>query len=634
MASMVGGYIGRILNVDLSTGVVSEEELPENLLRYFIGGAGLGAKLIFDRQKAKVDPLGPENILGFVTGPFTGTLVPYSGRYQVMAKSPLTGCWGDANSGGSFGPRLKFAGFDAVFFTGISEKPVYLFIDGGKAELRDASHLWGKETYETEDILKAELGRATDVCSIGPSGEKLSLISCPINDKVRAPARSGLGAVMGSKKLKAIATRGKARVPVADRDKLLELRRKLLSRMNDPNYFPLFNMHKKFGNIALLRAWTRYGGTPAKNYASVCAVDFPDADEWLGAKAVMPYQERPEACWGCPCGCGGRLRAGVGEYEWQAGAAKPEYESLAFGFKCQNRNIESVIKAGDICNRYGVDHCSAAAVISFAMECYENGLISSDDTGGIELTWGNHRAIVAITEMIAKREGFGDVLADGVAIAAIKIGKGAEQYAMHTHGQEIDGTGTLWRPGFALGYVIDATPGRHTVGSTGYIEPEAPPRGLSLATQVNHAYTGKGEANRRMNGFYNLVNVTGMCQFSTFHGVIDGETMPEIFKVVTGWDFSIDDLLEIGDRIAAIRMAFTLREGINPVEDFKLPGRIIGHPPMTRGPQQWVEIDLNTMVREYLEAMDWDQTTARPSKKRLEQLGLADVAKVLWPELY
>lgn len=624
---MIGGYMGKILNVDLSNHKVWEEQLDEKLLRDFIGGAGLGARLLFSRQKAKVDPLGPDNMLGFATGPFTGTLVPYSGRYQVMAKSPLTGCWGDANSGGKFGPRLKFAGFDAVFFSGISEKPVYLLIDNGKAELRDASHLWGKDTFETEDILKAELGRETGVCSIGPSGEKLSLISCPINDKGRAPARSGLGAVMGSKRLKAIAVRGNMKVPVADHDKLMELRPKLIDRANNPDYFFFFKMHKKFGNCGLLRAWVRYGGTPSKNYAGLCAVDFPDAAERLGAVALLPYQERREACWGCPCGCGGRLKAGVGEYKWEAGALKPEYESLAFGNRCQNPSIESVIKACDICNRSGLDHNSTAAVISFAMECYENGLINSGDTGGIELTWGNHRAIVTMTEMIAKREGFGDILADGVKIAASKIDKGAEQYAMHTHGQEIDNTHPLWRPGFALMYVIDATPARHTVGSTGWIEgPNVPPKGLGLELVWPHVYTGKGEANRRMNGFFNLLQATGVCEFSAFHGVIDGETMPDLFKVVTGCDFSMDELFDTGDRIAAIRMAFTIREGINPLEDFKLPGRIIGHPPMTRGPQQWVEVDLNTMVREYLQAMDWDQTTARPSKKRLGELGLTDVA--------
>jgi len=628
---MVGGYMGRILNVDLSNGSISAEELDEKLLKDFVGGAGLGARLIFSRQKAKVDALGPENTLGYVTGPFTGTLVPYGGRHQVVAKSPLTGCWGDANSGGKFGSRLKFAGFDDVFFTGASEKPVYLFIDNGKAELRDASHLWGKDTFETEDILKAELGRETEVSCIGPAGEKLAFLACPINNKGRAPGRSGMGAVMGSKKLKAIAVRGNMKVPVVNHDWLLELRRKHIDRgKNDPMTGKLFKMHQRWGNCGLVRSWIRFGAIPTKNYGGVDQFDFPDVDEVIGAAPLVAYQERPEACFSCPCGCGGRMRAGTGEYKWEAGASKPEFESLAFGFKCQNRSIESVIKACDISNRAGLDHSSTAATISFAIECYENGLIGPEDTGGIELTWGNHRAIVAMTDMLAKREGFGDVLADGVRIAAQRIGKGADEFAMDVHGQEIDSSDPRPWPGWALGYVMDATPGRHTVGSSYFAESvPVPPHGLGLTHLPPHVYSGKGEANRKLNGFHNLLNCTGVCQFSAYHGIIDGLSMPDFFRAVTGWDFTMDDLFEIGDRIATIRMAFNLREGINPISDFKIPGRIIGHPPVKSGPNRGVEIDLNTMVKDYLAAMDWDQVTCLPSQRRLEQLGLEDIAQAL-----
>jgi len=293
-------------------------------------------------------------------------------------------------------------------------------------------------------------------------------------------------------------------------------------------------------------------------------------------------------------------------------------------------NMEVVIKASDITNRYGIDHCSVAAAIAFAMECYEHGLITTADTGGIELVWGSDQAVVAMTEMIARREGFGEVLADGVRIAAQKIGKGADEFALHVHGQEIDGTDPRPYPGASLAYVADATPARHTVGSTYFIEatPE-PPRGLGLKHMPPHVYTGKGEANRRMIGFHNLLNVTGVCQFAPYHGVIDGENMPEFFRAVTGWELTIDDLFDIGDRISTIRMAFNLREGINPLEDFKMPGRVIGHPPVKSGPQQGVEIDLNTMLREYLQAMDWDQVTFKPSRRRLDELGLQDVAQVL-----
>jgi aldehyde:ferredoxin oxidoreductase len=628
---MPGGYMGKILNVDLSNGNMSEDEFSEKMLRDFVGGAGLGARVVFNRQKAGVDSLGPENILGFITGPFTGTPVPYSGKYQVVAKSPLTQTWGDANCGGDFGPYLKFAGFDGIFFTGISEEPVYLLIDHGKAEIRDASHFWGKDTFETDNILKTELGGGTRLACIGPSGEKLSLIASVMTEKGRAAGRSGLGAVMGSKRLKAVAVKGSNRVPVVDRDRLIQMRQKYVEKgKNDPITGKLFNMHAKYGNCGLMRSALRVGAIPVKNYGGVDVYDFPDLDTKLGGPAVIAYQEKRDGCWGCPCLCGGRMRSGSGDYLWEAGAHKPEAESMAFGYKCLVGNMEAVIKACDIANRYGFDHSSAAATISFAMECYENGLITSNDTGGIELSWGNDRAVVAITEMMAKREGFGDILADGVKVAAQKIGKGADEYALHVHGQEIDGTDPRPFPGCSLAYVVDATPARHTVGSTYFIEaaPE-PPRGLGLTHMPPHVYTGKGEANRRMIGFHNILNATGVCQFAPYHGVIDGENMPELFKAVTGWELTIDDIFEIGDRISSIRMAFNLREGINPIEDFKIPGRVIGHPPVKSGPQKGVEIDLNTMVREYLSAMDWDQVTFKPSRSRLEQLGLEDVAEVL-----
>jgi len=412
---MNGGYQGKILFADLSDNKIWVEEFGDDFMRKYLGGAGIGARIIFDRQKANVDPLGPENTLGFVAGTLTGTLVPYSGRYQVVAKSPLTHCWGDACSGGDFGPKLKFAGFDAAFITGCSEKPVYLYIGNGQAEIRDASHLWGKDSFVTEDILKQELGNKTELACIGQAGEKKSLIASVMNNKGRAAGRSGMGAVMGSKMLKAVVVSGDQKVPIADNALLLKLRKEHLERgKSDPYTGKLFKMHSKFGNVGLIRSWIRFGALPVKNYGGIDQIDFPDVDEVLGADKVVAWQEKNDGCWGCPCQCGGRLRAGTGQYQWEAGASKPEFESMAFGIKCQNRNLESVLKCCDITNRSGQDHCSAAAVVAFAIECYENGLINSKDTGGIELTWGNHQAIVAITEQMANREGFGDVLADGM----------------------------------------------------------------------------------------------------------------------------------------------------------------------------------------------------------------------------
>ena len=396
---MAGGYMGKMLWVDLSQGKLQEEEIDEKLCRKFLGGYGLGARILFSRMKMGANPLGPDNILGIITGPLTGTPAIGGSRYTVVGKSPLTGGWGDANSGGFFGPKLKFAGYDAVFFIGISPKPVYLVIDNGKAHLKDADHLWGKDTYETEDLLKDELGKDVEALCIGPSGEKVSLIASVMNNKGRAAARSGLGAVMGSKKLKALAVKGNMKVPLADEQKIKELRKKHLGELSGH-----VTMLKQYGTPAIMVRLAKAGDSPIKNWAGVTAVDFPNV-EAIGGDEVIKRQEKRYACYRCPIGCGGHMQEGTGEYKYEAGAHKPEYETLAmFGSNCLNDNLESIIKVNDICNRYGLDTISAGASIAMAIECYENGIITKEDTEGLELTWGNHRAIVEMTEKLARRK--------------------------------------------------------------------------------------------------------------------------------------------------------------------------------------------------------------------------------------
>ncbi|HUT68521.1 MAG TPA: aldehyde ferredoxin oxidoreductase N-terminal domain-containing protein, partial [Dehalococcoidales bacterium] len=429
---MTRGYAGKILKVDLSGNKLKDEVLDEKLARRFIGGYGIGARIIFSEQAGGVDPLGRDNILSFLTGPFTGTPAISGTRFTVAGKSPLTGCWGDANSGGYFGAYLKFAGYDAVFFTGISEKPVYLFIDNGKAELRDAAHLWGKDTYETEETIKSELGKDVAVACIGPSGEKLSLIAGIVHTRGSVAARSGLGAVMGSKRLKAVAVKGNMKVPLADENRAGELRKKYLAQLGGH-----VDVIRKFGTTFVTVACIESGDSPVKNWGGIAVTDFPDASP-LGGEAVAARKLKSTACYQCPIGCEAIMKAGTGEYKYDAGSYRPEYETIAMlGSNCLNTNIESIIKANDICNRYGIDTISTGAVIAFAMECFENGLINKKDTDGIEMTWGNHRAIVAMTEKIARREGFGDILADGIKSAAQKIGKGTEKFAIHVHGQEV-----------------------------------------------------------------------------------------------------------------------------------------------------------------------------------------------------
>lgn len=601
--------MGKLLFVNLSTGEIREETPEESLYRDFIGGYGIGSRLLYSRQRGGVDPLGPENTFGLVTGPLTGTPATTGSRYQAVAKSPLTGGWGDANSGGNFGPHLKFAGYDGVFFTGVSEKPVYLFVDNGKAELRDASHLWGKDTYETEDTLKVELGKEAEIICIGPSGERLSLISCIITERGAAAARSGLGAVMGSKKLKAVAARGNKKVPVVDIEAANKVRQENIAEQRaDKPGGSFFERHHKYGTSFMTPRFTQSGDTPIKNWGGAYNIDLTDISG-LSGDATIANVERRVACWHCPLGCQARLKEGTGEYKYPAGTRRPEYETQAsFGTMCLNTNTESIAMVNHVCNSYGLDTISAGCIIAFAIECYENGLITKKDTDGIELTWGNHRAIVAMTEKMAKREGFGDILADGVKVAAEKIGKGVEKYAVHVGGQEPGMHDpklmASLRPGVggagAVRYQMDATPGRHMQGF--------------------------GPMSFRMH----VVNAAGICSMA--HTEIPDPTkyIVGFMSAVTGWQRSIEELLKIGERIATMRHVFNLREGINPL-NWKSHSRIIGNPPLKEGPLAGVTIDAAPLIYWNLGALDWDPVTTNPSKKKLLELGLDDVAQELWP---
>ncbi len=611
------GYMGKRLNVDLSRKEMREEALDENLCRQFLGGFGLGARVLFSEQDGGVDPFGPDNILGFLTGPFTGTQAIAGTRFTIVGKSPLTGTWGDANCGGYFGASMKFAGYDAIFIKGISERPVYLFVDNGKAELRDASHLWGKDSNATERLLKAELGADAAVSCIGEAGEKLSLISGIMHDDGHAAGRSGLGAVMGSKKLKAVAVRGSMKVPVADEEKTKELRKKYLHQLTGE-----IEMERKYGTSFVVELCIASGNAPVKNWAGTVN-DFPDAKS-VGAESVANHTLKKHACWRCPVGCEALMKEGSGPYRYKAGGHRPEYETLAiFGPNLLNTNVESIIMANDICNRYGLDTISAGGTIAFAIECYENGIITKTDTDGLEMTWGNHEAIVAMTEKMGKREGFGDILADGVKVAADKIGKGAHEFAIHVQGSEAPAHNPIDAVHLATSYIADATPGRHTVGSE-----MMHPQGL-IPEFDQHLFTGRAKARRIGYAFQNAMASAGVCLF-VYIVLPHVNVLTEFLQSVTGWDVTNDEIIKTGERIANIRQAFTIREGVNPM-NYKFPNRLLGIPPHTCGPLQGKTVDKDTLINEFLTEMDWDLSNAKPSKRKLIELGLDDVARLMHP---
>ena len=599
---MGNGYMGRILFVNLSSGTMQEEVLEEKMCRDFIGGYGIGARILYSRQKAGIDPMGPENMLGFISGPLTGTPVPTGVRYTVVAKSPLTGGWGDANSGGYFGPYLKFAGFDAVFFTEISPKPVYLLIDNGKAELKDAARIWGKDTYETEDLLTAEYGKQSRVACIGPAGEKLSLIAGILTDHGSFAGRSGLGAVMGSKKLKAVVARGNMEVPIFDKaaaDKTRNTQVNFWKSLPAPIGGTDLDLFRNYGT-----SWSSYiaahsGDSPVKNWGGIGVIDVPDISG-INPDIFKARVEIGHACWHCPKVCKAILKAGEGEYKYAAGMHRPEYETIAaFGVNCANNNTESISMANDICNRAGLDSISSGSVIAFAIELYENGILTKKDTSGIDLKWGNHQAIVAMTMKLAKREGLGEILADGVKRAAEKIGKGAEKYAVHIGGQELGmHDPKLTNPGRldAARYTMDATPGRHT-------------QVFGPNSFSNH-----------------VLNSAGLCQFGAFFG----DSIVGVINVVTGFNFTMNDVQKTGERILNIRHAFNLREGINELK-WPVHPRIAGIPPQTTGPLAGVTADIEAQDLWACGALDWDRVTTKPSKAKLLSLGLDDIAKDLWP---
>ena len=612
---MSGGYTGRILFVDLSTSKISEENPDENLYRDFFGGYGIGARIIFSRQKAIAEPLASEAMLGFVAGVLTGTPSLFASRYTVVGKSPLTGTWGDANSGGDFGPHLKFSGYDAVFFSGISPEPVYLFLDNGKPQLKQARHLWGKDTAETETMLRTELGNGISIASIGPAGENRSLISAIINNRGRAAARSGLGAVMGSKRLKALVARGRQKVPLADQDGLEAARQSYVEKLGGD-----VDIYKRFGTCGGMALLVNIGDTPVRNWGGT-ALDFPNAAA-LSDQSVVNLQKRKYGCWGCPVACGGFMKAGS-EYNYPEGVCKPEYETLAsFGSMCLNDNLESVIMMNEICNRYGLDTISAGSIMAFAIESFANGIITTEDTDGIELNWGNHKAMVAMMEKMARRENFGAVLADGVEKAVERIGKGAEALAVHMHGQEIPMHDPKRFVHYAIAY-LDSTPARHTQGSYAF----KPANGLEYPAYDRSSIAGRGAAAKMGSDLCHAVNCLGMCIFGV--GFMPANAITDFLNLTTGWDFSIKDVLKTGDRIANVRQAFNSREGIS-ISDYNVPGRVSGTPPLQAGPTAGRTVGFEIIRRDYMAARDWDTATGKPSREKLLELGLDDVAEALW----
>ncbi len=622
------GYIGRMLFVDLSTGKTRTEELSEDMARAFIGGYGIGARVIYERTKAGVAPLSPESILGFGTGPLTLAGTVSTCRYTVMGKSPLTGYWGDANSGGNFAVAMKASGYDMIFIEGKAEHPVYLLITNGKAEIKDARNLWGKNTAETEEAIRQENpGKDYKVACIGIAGEKSSYMAAVINDKGRAAARSGLGGVMGSKNLKAIACYGFQRPGIFDRDRLKSLVAEINSDMeNKPS--GMYMVLSTTGTPGAMVPHLTVHDVPIKNWAGNTVEHFPK-EKWakVGWEAMEKYVVEKYACVDCNIACGSWLTIAGGKHAVTR-VHKPEYESLAaFGPNCLNDDMESLIHVNELCNLYGLDTINTGATVAFAMECYENGIISQKDTDGLDLSWGNSDAIIEIVHKIARREGIGDILADGAKAAAAKFGRGAERFAMHVGGEMLPMHDPRQAPGFGATYLCDASAAKHTRGGTQFAETGMAPvevwEALGVPARMEkYNPEGKGKYHAIMAGWQHLMNTSGACIFAA-----DGLNFRwiEVMKAITGWDLNVENLILTGQRIDTMLHLFNLREGFKP-SDYVMPPRVSGNPPLTAGPLKGVTVDLEELKRQFYEAMGFDFSTNSYRRERLEQLGLRDLA--------
>ncbi len=615
-------YTSKILRVDLTDKRIISQDLDQETARKFIGGAGLAAKLLWDETDAGTDPLSPQNLLMFMIGPLTGTPVPSSSRYIVAGLSPLTNIWGMATAGGFWAHELKLTGFDGIVFSGKAERPVYLWVHDGEAELRDAGHVWGKDTWEVSDILKKETDDRACVASIGPAGEKLVRIASVMNEgrAGRAAARCGLGAVMGSKNLKAVVVQGTKSPPISDREGL-----KASIAKYYPNVKFSFEEWKRHYSEQKRKHWQK-GDIIIKNCLE------GEFNGFLEKLTEVVLSGEPYYCWGCRYSCPpSALVPGQGRRLQHGESMGP------LGSNCLIDDVEALQEAYDLCNKYGIDSESTGGVIAFAMECFEKGFITKSDTEGIELTWGNAKALLQIVKAIGERQGFGRLLGEGVRRASESIGGITQEYAIHVKGLEFPEHDPRMSNVLAVEYATENRGACHTsararalgdwvCSDLGFPEVEA---NLENWFQIK----GCGELTARLQDFYTVLNSLAVCNHlmastrgaSVLESGSPGKfvlpsTFTEWLNQVTGWDVSLTELLETGERIFNLQRMIGVRRGISRKDDM-LPPRILTHPRGGKSEAAEHVPPLGEMLNEYYSYRGWGEEGI-PTKKKLLELGL------------
>jgi aldehyde:ferredoxin oxidoreductase len=611
------GYAGRILLVDMTTGKISFEPLNEEYAKKYIGGIGLGMRLYLDHSRAGVDPFSPENPLILATGPISGTMWPTGGNgHAFVSKSPQTFGIGESKAHGSFGAEMKRAGYDAIIIMGKAEKPVYLWVDDDSVQLVDASHLMGKSPSETEDALREELGDYyIRVAAIGVAGEKLSRIACIMNDKTRAAGRTGLGAVMGSKNLKAIAVRGTKDVAVAKTDEFMEYVKEFHERMKGP----ATQKYRTLGTPENILVHNSLSCMPTRNYRNS---RFEGAEKVSGEVLNEKYVAKIIGCSSCAMRCEHEVVVPEGPYKNTM--TRMEYEPLwALGPYCGVDSLDAIIKAMDLCNYYGVDAISAGVIAGFAMDCYETGILTQQGTGGIEARFGNAEAMVQLVEKIGKREGIGEVLADGVKFAAEKIGNGSEKLALHIKGVEVTGYDLRCLKTAALGFAVSfrgADHNRHGAYA------------FDVKGKVNRliAEKGRGKLVRDMEDLYNLIDSFIVCKFSRGTYYKELPDMAKLYTLVTGYDTTPEDLKRAGERIQNLARLLNIREGLGRKDD-NLPYKVMHEPIPDEGPSKGAfvtQAELDLLLDDYYESRGWTREGV-PTKEKLKELGMENLMHII-----
>ena len=612
--SYQGGYTGRLLRIDLTKEELREDKLQEDVLRKFIGGSALGAKLLYDELDPLVGALEPDNLLIFMNGPLTGTMCPSCGRYCVCTRSPLTGIWAEAHSAGYWGPELKFAGFDGIVFKGKAKSPVYLLIRDGAYELRDAAKIWGTDTYETEAAIRKELNdEKIKVASVGVAGERLSRIASIMNDRGRAAGRCGVGAVMGSKNLKAVAVRGtKMNVfPVAKETLLRDYLRKIYVTIRS---HPTVQIYASYGTDGIMSMMHEYGDVPVKYFTR---------GEWsegvkklCGETMSKTILEKQYACYRCIIACGREIKIKEGKYAGIVGAG-PEYETAAaFGLLCMNDDLGAVSKANDLCNRYGLDTISTGNMVAFAMECYEKGLITREEVG-VDLTWGNSDAIIEVVKMIGERRGFGSVLGEGVVRAAEKIGHGAVDFAIHVKGLEVPMHDPRAFKGMGLQYATSHRGACHLRGMFYHIEQGERIPDLQIHKRYERfTVEDKPAPVIAMQNWHDVLDSLIMCKFA----MVPPASVVAMLNMVAGWELKLPEVIKVGERSYNLKRLINQRYGMSSKDD-TLPRRFLAEA-LPDGGCKGSIVELEKMLPEYYRLRGWDDE-GRPAPEKLEELGLS-----------